>query len=216
MPVSGKFASVTESLIINHFINMPLLRHLTLEISNLSIFHIYFCKSNYTPSANISQAAVQVCGSQCFVLRNFYHITFHPVLKYTKSKFKKKIPPYKKSVSYNVWENARFYRTGVVLLFSSSPWVSVPYEAKESGSGQSRWADFKYDISILPNGYWHARLWIKEQHSKGLGSLTMLVSCTKHSFSEAMHHLACYKAIPYSITNCSLSNFIWIDADGRL
>ena len=36
-----------------------------------------------------------------------------------------------------------------VLLLISFPRVSVPYEAKESGSGQSGCADFEYDISIL-------------------------------------------------------------------
>jgi len=45
--------------------------------------------------------------------------------------------------------NARFYGTGVMLLFSSFQRVSVPYEAKESGSGQSGCADFEYDMSIL-------------------------------------------------------------------
>ena len=37
-------------------------------ISNLPIFHTYFCYLNYTPSINVSQAAVPVNSSQCFVL----------------------------------------------------------------------------------------------------------------------------------------------------
>ena len=37
----------------------------------------------------------------------------------------------------------------LVLLQSSFLRVSVPYEAKESGSGQSKCADFEYDIGIL-------------------------------------------------------------------
>jgi len=36
-----------------------------------------------------------------------------------------------------------------VLLLISFPQVSVPYEAKESSSGQNGCADFEYDISIL-------------------------------------------------------------------
>ena len=35
-----------------------------------------------------------------------------------------------------------------MLLLSSFPRVSVPYKAKESGSGQSERSDFEYDISI--------------------------------------------------------------------
>ena len=36
------------------------------------------------------------------------------------------------------------------------------------------------------------------------------------AFSKVMHHLACYKAIPRNTTNCSLSNYTWIDVDGCL
>jgi len=37
----------------------------------------------------------------------------------------------------------------VFVLLLSFPRVSVPYDAKESGSGQSGCANFEYDISIL-------------------------------------------------------------------
>ena len=53
---------------------------LEVAISNLPIFHTYFCDLNYTPSINVSQAAVPVNGSQCFVLRNaLYWIKIHAV-----------------------------------------------------------------------------------------------------------------------------------------
>ena len=49
-------------------------------ISNLPIFHTYFCYLNYTPSINVSQAAVLVNGSQCFVLCiALYWIKIHAV-----------------------------------------------------------------------------------------------------------------------------------------
>ena len=45
-----------------------------------TIFHTYFCYLNYIPSINVSQAAVLVNGSQCFVLRNaLYWIKIHVV-----------------------------------------------------------------------------------------------------------------------------------------
>ena len=53
---------------------------LLLAISNQPIFHTYCCYLNYTPSINVSQAAVPVNGSQCFVLRNaLYWIKIHAV-----------------------------------------------------------------------------------------------------------------------------------------
>ena len=53
---------------------------LIVAISNLPIFHTYFCYLNYKPSINVSQAAVPVNGSQCFVLRNaLYWIKIHAV-----------------------------------------------------------------------------------------------------------------------------------------
>ena len=90
-----------------------------------------------------------VCDSHRFVLSNaFYHIKFHPgFIEYAKSKFKKKLPigsPYKKFVWTKVWENARFYGTGVCVCSLSSLQVSVPYEAKDSGSVQSGCANFEY------------------------------------------------------------------------
>ena len=43
-------------------------------------FHTYFCYLNYTPSINVSQGAVPVSGSQCFVIRNaLYWIKIHAV-----------------------------------------------------------------------------------------------------------------------------------------
>jgi len=86
-----------------------------------------------------------VANASCFVM-HFTALNFiQYLLKYVKSKLKFPIgSPYKKSVQCNVWENAKFY--GMLLSF---PWVSMPYEAKESGSGQSGCTDFEYDISIL-------------------------------------------------------------------
>ena len=53
---------------------------LIVAISNQPIFHTYFCYLNYTPSINVSQAAVPVNGSQCFVLCNtLYWIKIHAV-----------------------------------------------------------------------------------------------------------------------------------------
>jgi len=39
--------------------------------------------------------------------------------------------------------------TAPVFVLLSFPRVSMPYEAKESDSGQSGCADFEYDINIL-------------------------------------------------------------------
>ena len=53
---------------------------LIVAISNQPIFHTYFCHLNYTPSINVSQAAVPVNGSQCCVLCNtLYWIKIHAV-----------------------------------------------------------------------------------------------------------------------------------------
>ena len=41
------------------------------------------------------------------------------------------------------------FTASVFVLLLSFPRVSVPYEAKENGSGQSGCIDFEYDISIL-------------------------------------------------------------------
>jgi len=43
---------------------------LLVAVSNLPVFHSYFCYLNYTPSINVSQAAVPIIGSQCFMLFN--------------------------------------------------------------------------------------------------------------------------------------------------
>ena len=53
---------------------------IAVAISNLPIFHTYFCYLNYTPSIKVSQASVPVNGSQCFVLCNaLYWIKIHVV-----------------------------------------------------------------------------------------------------------------------------------------
>ena len=53
---------------------------LTVAISNQPIFHTYFCYLNYTLSINVSQAAIPINGSQCFVLCNaLYWIKIHAV-----------------------------------------------------------------------------------------------------------------------------------------
>ena len=61
------------------FIGLPS-AGLTVAISNQPIFPTYFCYLTYTPSINVSQAAVPVNGSQCFVLHNaLYWIKIHAV-----------------------------------------------------------------------------------------------------------------------------------------
>jgi len=44
-------------------------------------------------------------------------------------------------------ENVGFNGTTVCQMLSSFLQVSVPYEVKMSGSGQSGFTDFEYDIS---------------------------------------------------------------------
>jgi len=71
---------------------------------------------------------------------HFTALNFIRIIEIRDIKVQEKIPhrePIQKSVRRNVWENARFYAPLFVLLLLSFPRVSMPYEAKESGSGQS-------------------------------------------------------------------------------
>ena len=93
-----------------------------------------------------------VVANASYFVMHFTTLNFtRYLLKYVKSKFKKKNPignPYKKSVRYNVWENAT--PVFVLLLFSSHKFYAL---WGKSDSGQSGCADFEYDISILIK--WH-------------------------------------------------------------